>query len=107
MGSPPTIDFQRLLQPIPGNSPARIDLRTKASDSHESIYWQLRSAGNLSGEIERKRSWIESTFFGRRSRECIGRELFFRIHSHIALVAALIPIILLPAACLPHKADIN
>ena len=54
MGSAATIDLQRLLQPIPGNSPTGIDLRTQDSDSHESVYWQLRSARNESGEIERK-----------------------------------------------------
>ncbi len=31
-----------------------MDLRTQDSDSHESVYWQLRSARNESGEIERK-----------------------------------------------------
>ena len=54
MGSAATIDFQRLLQPIPGSSPTGIDLRTQNPDSHESVYWQLRSARNESGEIERK-----------------------------------------------------
>ena len=54
MGSAPTIDLQQLLQPIPGTSPTGIDLRTKDADSHESVYWQLRSARNESGEIERK-----------------------------------------------------
>jgi type VI secretion system protein ImpA len=54
MGSAPTIDFQRLLQPIPGDIPAGIDLRAKDADSHESVYWQLRSTRNESGEIERK-----------------------------------------------------
>ncbi len=54
MGSAATIDLQRLLQPIEGGSPTGIDLRAQNPDSHESIYWQLRSARNESGEIERK-----------------------------------------------------
>ena len=54
MGNAATIDLQRLLQPIPGSSPTGIDLRGQNPDSHESVYWQLRSARNESGEIERK-----------------------------------------------------
>jgi type VI secretion system protein ImpA len=53
MGSAATVDFERLLRPIPGASPTGIDLRAQNPDSHDSIYWQLRSARNESGEIER------------------------------------------------------
>ncbi len=54
MGSPPTINFELLLQPISADKPTGIDLRAKDADSHESVYWQLRSDRNESGEIERK-----------------------------------------------------
>ncbi len=54
MGSPATIDYELLLQPIPGAKPTGIDLRAQGADSHESLYWQIRSARHDSGEIERR-----------------------------------------------------
>ena len=52
MSTPPTLDFDRLLAPISGESPAGADLR--ANDSRESSYWLVRGARNDSSQIERK-----------------------------------------------------
>jgi type VI secretion system protein ImpA len=45
-------DFDRLLAPIPGESRTGVDLR--ADESHDSVYWQVKSARNESSRIERK-----------------------------------------------------
>jgi len=52
MSTPSTLDFDRLLAPISGESPTGADLR--ADDSPESSYWLVRGARNDSSQIERK-----------------------------------------------------
>lgn len=54
MTTPAVLDFDRLLAPIPGPSPTGVDLR--ADESHDSIYWQIKSTRNESSRIERKYS---------------------------------------------------
>ena len=46
------LDFDLLLSPIPGEKPTGVDLR--ADDSHDSVYWQIKSVRNDSSRIERK-----------------------------------------------------
>lgn len=54
MTTPAVLEFDRLLAPIPGEKRAGVDLR--ADDSHESVYWQIKSVRNESSRIERKHS---------------------------------------------------
>jgi type VI secretion system protein ImpA len=53
MGSAATLDFERLLQPIPGDHPTGIDLRTQDPESHLSPYQKVHSDVLDSRGIER------------------------------------------------------
>ncbi len=54
MASPDSLDFDRLLAPIPGEQPAGIDLRADSSPS--SVYYQLKDARSSARTAERRQA---------------------------------------------------
>jgi type VI secretion system protein ImpA len=61
MGGAATLDFDRLLQPIPGDNPTGIDLRTKDPESHESPYRKIYGDVLDSRGIERDHYYKDPT----------------------------------------------